>query len=86
MKLDEKKENTPDALNGASLLQSITGNSASITATSRLPRAVHEELAHILKRIGSKEHNREALTSLYELRVSTIYALQNTLLKNLINY
>ncbi|KAI8440909.1 hypothetical protein MSG28_009207 [Choristoneura fumiferana] len=68
LKLDEKKENTPDTLNGASLLQSITGNSASITATSRLPRAVHEELALILKRIGSKEHNREALASLYELR------------------
>ncbi|XP_063384841.1 protein mini spindles [Cydia fagiglandana] len=68
LKLDEKKENTPDALNGASLLQSMTGNSAPLSATSRLPRAVHEELALILKRIGSKEHNREALAHLYDLR------------------
>lgn len=40
--------------------------------TGRLPRSVHEELALILKRIGSKEHNRDALSQLYDLRVCDI--------------
>lgn len=66
LKLDEKKENTPDAINGGSVLASVTPNAA-LTA-GRLPRAVHEELALILKRIGSKEHHKEALVQLYDLR------------------
>ncbi|KAM3966107.1 LOW QUALITY PROTEIN: msps cytoskeleton-associated protein 5 [Aphomia sociella] len=68
LKLDEKKENTPDALNGGVLgaVGAVTGNSA--LSSGRLPRGVHEELALILKRIGSKEHNRDALAQLYDLR------------------
>lgn len=71
MKLDEKKENTPDALNGGSVLASVPPNNAALAA-GRLPRAVHEELALILKRIGTKEHNKDALSQLYDLRVSEI--------------
>ncbi|KAL0879509.1 hypothetical protein ABMA27_003252 [Loxostege sticticalis] len=66
LKLDEKKENTSDALNGGAVLASVTPNSA-LTA-GRLPRGVHDELALILKRIGSKEHNKHALAQLYDLR------------------
>ncbi|XP_028170913.1 protein mini spindles [Ostrinia furnacalis] len=66
LKLDEKKENTSDALNGGSVLATVTPNAA-LTA-GRLPRGVHDELALILKRIGSKEHNKHALAQLYDLR------------------
>ncbi|XP_075981824.1 msps cytoskeleton-associated protein 5 isoform X2 [Anticarsia gemmatalis] len=67
LKLDEKKENTPDALNGGSVLASVPPNNAALAA-GRLPRALHEELALILKRIGTKEHNKQALSQLYDLR------------------
>ncbi|XP_026736168.1 protein mini spindles isoform X2 [Trichoplusia ni] len=67
LKLDEKKENTSDALNGGSVLASVPPNNAALAA-GRLPRAVHEELALILKRIGTKEHNKDALAQLYDLR------------------
>ncbi|CAB3232167.1 unnamed protein product [Arctia plantaginis] len=67
LKLDEKKENTSDILNGGSVLASVPPNNAALAA-GRLPRAVHEELALILKRIGTKEHNKQALSQLYDLR------------------
>ncbi|XP_049878313.1 protein mini spindles [Pectinophora gossypiella] len=70
LKLDDKKENTSDAINGGSMgnvLASVTPNNASLSQ-GRLPRGVHEELALILKRIGTKEHNRDALSQLYDLR------------------
>nr|XP_021185721.2 protein mini spindles isoform X2 [Helicoverpa armigera] len=67
LKLDEKKENTSDALNGGSVLASVPPNNAALGA-GRLPRAVHEELASILKRIGTKDHNKDALSQLYDLR------------------
>ncbi|XP_038218793.1 protein mini spindles isoform X2 [Zerene cesonia] len=67
LKLDEKKEAPPDNMNGS--LQSLGMGVTNTALTSgRLPRALHEELALILKRIGSKEHNREALAQLYDLR------------------
>ncbi|RVE53041.1 hypothetical protein evm_002339 [Chilo suppressalis] len=65
LKLDEKKENTSDAINGSSVLG--VGNNAALNS-GRLPRALHEELAQILKRIGTKEHNKDALAQLYDLR------------------
>ncbi|KAI5639807.1 hypothetical protein NE865_07707 [Phthorimaea operculella] len=67
LKLDDKKENSSDAINGGNVLASVTPNNAALNM-NRLPRGVHEELALILKRIGSKDHNREALSQLYDLR------------------
>ncbi|XP_045453489.1 protein mini spindles [Melitaea cinxia] len=64
LKLDERKDNPPE-LNGS--LPSAVATNASLSA-GRLPRGVHEELALILKRIGSKETNRDALSQLYDLR------------------
>lgn len=68
LKLDEKKENTNEPINGSSVLNAVSGNAA--LNAGRLPRALHEELALILKRIGTKEHNKQALEQLYDLRVS----------------
>lgn len=68
MKLDEKKENTTEPINGSSVLSAVSGNTA--LNAGRLPRALHEELALILKRIGTKEHNTHALEQLYDLRVN----------------
>ncbi|KAL4713510.1 hypothetical protein ACJJTC_010495 [Scirpophaga incertulas] len=65
LKLDEKKENNPECVNGSVLTSVSTNNTLS---AGRLPRAVHEELAIILKRIGTKEHNKDALSQLYDLR------------------
>lgn len=70
MKLDEKKENTAEPINGSSVLNAVSANTA--LNANRLPRALHEELALILKRIGTKEHNKQALEQLYDLRVSKI--------------
>lgn len=67
LKLDEKKENMSDAMNGSSVLASVPPNNAALQA-GRLPRALHDELALILKRIGTKEHNKQALSQLYDLR------------------
>ncbi|XP_032523081.2 protein mini spindles isoform X1 [Danaus plexippus] len=62
LKLDERKE--PEVVNNGVPPSSMN---TSLQA-GRLPRGVHDELAAILKRIGSKEHNREALSQLYDLR------------------
>ncbi|XP_068623237.1 protein mini spindles [Battus philenor] len=72
LKLDDKKENVPESLNGGGVPMGM-GSVGPVTANSalhagRLPRALHEELALILKRIGSKDHNRDALSQLYDLR------------------
>lgn len=54
MKVDEpKKENVPSA----------------DPNPIKMPRLVHEELSQILKRIGEREHCKEALGQLYDLRV-----------------
>lgn len=54
MKFDEpKKENTPIAE----------------PTTVKLPRLVHEELLQIVKRIGDRNHCKEGLGQLYDLRV-----------------
>ncbi|CAH2055745.1 unnamed protein product, partial [Iphiclides podalirius] len=77
LKLDDKKENTADSLNGGGGVGvgmgmggvgvgAVSGNAS--LHSGRLPRALHEELALILKRIGSKDHNRDALSQLYDLR------------------
>ncbi|CAH2087902.1 unnamed protein product [Euphydryas editha] len=74
LKLDERKDNPAD-MNGGLPVGGVgvgggigaVGANAALSA-GRLPRAVHEELALILKRIGSKEHNRDALAQLYDLR------------------
>ncbi|XP_047538728.1 protein mini spindles isoform X1 [Vanessa atalanta] len=66
LKLDERKDNPSDNMNGG--LPSAVGSVNAALSAGRLPRAVHEELALILKRIGSKEHNRDALSQLYDLR------------------
>ncbi|XP_039748476.1 protein mini spindles isoform X3 [Pararge aegeria] len=66
LKLDERKDTPSDAINGG--LPSAVSTVNTALNAGRLPRGVHEELALILKRIGSKEHNREALSQLYDLR------------------
>ncbi|XP_041970087.1 protein mini spindles isoform X2 [Aricia agestis] len=70
LKLDERKD--PADVNGTPAVTHTMSNISNIgssnIAANRLPRAVHEELALILKRIGSKEHNRDALAQLYDLR------------------
>ncbi|CAF4840338.1 unnamed protein product [Pieris macdunnoughi] len=63
IKMEDKKESD---VNGLQSLGVNVGNSA-LTA-GRLPRSVHEELGLILKRIGSKDTNKEALSQLYDLR------------------
>ncbi|XP_050682742.1 protein mini spindles [Leptidea sinapis] len=62
LKLDDKKE----VDTGNTLAVNVSPNKA--LSAGRLPRHVHEELAHILKRIGSQEHKKEALSQLYDLR------------------
>ncbi|XP_045778443.1 protein mini spindles isoform X2 [Maniola jurtina] len=66
LKLDERKDISSDAVNGG--LPSAVSTVNTALNAGRLPRGVHEELALILKRIGSKEHNRDALSQLYDLR------------------
>ncbi|CAG5054313.1 unnamed protein product [Parnassius apollo] len=77
LKLDDKKENTTESLNGGGGIpggMGVVGMGVGVGAgnaalqAGRLPRALHEELALILKRIGSKDHNRDALSQLYDLR------------------
>lgn len=86
MKLDDKKENAAESFNGGSgvpVAVGISGVGVGVGAMSgnaalhagRLPRALHEELALILKRIGSKDHNRDALSQLYDLRVNIFFLL-----------
>ncbi|CAK1542570.1 unnamed protein product [Leptosia nina] len=69
LNLDDKKEKPSDIVNGGLQTMGVgvnVGNTA--LNAGRLPRSVHEELGLILKRIGSKEHNKEALSQLYDLR------------------
>lgn len=76
LKLDDKKENSSDAINTGNMFASVTPNNSALNA-NRLPRGVHEELSSILKRIGSKEHNKDALSQLYDLRVSSFIIYYN---------
>lgn len=67
MKFDDlKKENTPSA----------------DPTTVKLPRLVHEELLQIVKRIGDRNHCKEGLGQLYDLRVSIILTKWYRLLMN----
>ncbi|XP_052744603.1 protein mini spindles [Bicyclus anynana] len=66
LKLDDRRDVPSDNINGG--LPSAVSTVNTALNAGRLPRGVHEELALILKRIGSKEHNRDALSQLYDLR------------------